>query len=83
MYKMELNGRMAAKGVADVGYSVAAIRDFLRKEDTLPKLNNQILEFKLLHEKKDVYQINYQLYNAPWPVSKRDFVSVGIDILES
>jgi len=36
----------------------------------------------VLYEQKDVFQINYQLYSAPWPVSKRDFVSLGVDVQE-
>lgn len=83
MYKMELDGRIAAKGVAEVGFPIEKVSEFLNKEDTLPKLNNQILEFKILYEQKDVFQINYQLYNAPWPVSKRDFVSLGVNVQES
>lgn len=32
---------------------------------------------KVLYEKKDVFKVNYQQYKAVWPVSNRDFVSVG------
>ena len=82
MYKMELNGRIAARGISEVAYPVDKIREFLLKEDTLPKLNVQVLEFKLLYKKEGEFEINYQLYNAPWPVSKRDFVSLAVDVQE-
>ena len=38
---------------------------------------------KVLYEKKDVFKVNYQQYKGIWPVSNRDFVSVGIIIKES
>lgn len=83
MYKMDVNGRIASRGIAEVAFPIDKVREFLLKEDSLPKLNNQLLEYKIIYEQKDVFQIIYQLYNAPWPVAKRDFISVGVDIQEN
>ena len=46
-------------------------------------MNSQIVEMKVLYEKKDVFKVNYQQYKGIWPVANRDFVNVGIAVRES
>ena len=78
MFKMEVNGRVASKGVAVVNYPIDKVFAFLELEESLAKINSQIVEVKVLYEKKDVFKINYQQYKGIWPVANRDFVSVGM-----
>ena len=73
MFKMEVEGRVAAKGIATVDYSLDKVVDFLWKDDTLPKLNSQVVEVKVLLDKEGL-KVNYQQYKAVWPVANRDFV---------
>lgn len=83
MFKMDIDGRIAAKGTAVVDYNIEKVVEFLRKEESLAKINPQVVEIKVLYEKKDVFKVNYQQYKAIWPVANRDFVSIGVDIRES
>lgn len=82
-YKMEVDGRVAAMGVHTAEYNIEKVIAFLEKEESLAKINPQVIEIKVLYEKKDVFKVNYQQYKGIWPVSNRDFVSVGIKIRES
>jgi hypothetical protein len=43
MFKMEIDGRVASKGIAIVNFSINDVFEFLDKEDTLKKINNQLL----------------------------------------
>lgn len=83
MFKMEIEGRIAAKGIAVADYNIQKVVEFLEKEESLPKINPQVVEIKVLYEKKDAFKVNYQQYKAIWPVANRDFVSVGVNIKES
>lgn len=51
--------------------------DFLRRDDSLGKLNHQLMELKILYE-KDVTKILYMQYKGVWPVSNRDFVNIAV-----
>lgn len=73
MYKMEVDKRMAAKGIATVNYPFEKVVDFLWKDDTLSKLNSQVIEIKVLFDQEGL-KVNYQQYKAVWPVANRDFV---------
>ena len=46
-------------------------------------MNNQLVEFKVLYEKKGSFKINYQQYKGIWPVANRDFVNVVTRLKES
>jgi hypothetical protein len=63
--------------VAVVKFNIEKVVTFLGKDDTLQKLNPDLLEKKTLHLAKDNLKVLYQQYKAPWPVSNRDFVSVS------
>lgn len=77
LYRMEIGDRIASKGVAIVKFNIEKVVTFLEKEDTLQKLNPDLLEKKTLHAVKDHFKVLYQQYKAVWPVSNRDFVSVS------
>lgn len=84
MYTMDVEGKLAARGVAEVKFPITEIREFLVKETALTKLNFNCKEFKCL-EKLPVegsqyeMQINYMRYEGKWPVvSDRDFVTVSM-----
>lgn len=77
MFKMEVDERVASKGIAKVNFNINKVFAFLEKEDTLKKINPMLLEIKVLHEIKDVFRVNYMQYKGIWPVSNRDFVSVS------
>lgn len=74
MFKTEIDGRVASKGIAKVNYNIEKVFAFLDQEATLKKLNPQLLEIKVL-EGNDNYRINYQQYKGIWPVDNREFVS--------
>lgn len=76
MFKTEIDGRVASKGVAKVNYNIEKVFAFLDQESTLKKLNPQLLEIKVL-EAHDNYRINYQQYKGIWPVDNREFISVS------
>ena len=82
-YKMGVEKRIATKGIAIAAYPIDKVCEFLYKEESLAKMNSQIIEIKVLYEKKDVFKVNYQQYKGIWPVANRDFVSVGIIVRES
>jgi hypothetical protein len=76
MFKTEIDGRIASKGIAKVNYNIEKVFAFLDQEATLKKLNPMLLEIKVL-EGNDDYRINYQQYKGIWPVDNREFISVG------
>lgn len=43
MYKMEIGGRLASKGVHVNEFNVEKVIQFLQKEESLPKINPQVL----------------------------------------
>jgi hypothetical protein len=83
MFKKQVEGRVASKGIAIVDFNIEKVFEFLHKEESLGKINSQIIEIKVLYERKDVFKVNYQQYKGIWPVANRDFVSVGIEHKES
>ena len=83
MYKLGVEKRIATKGIDIASYNIEKVIEFLSKEESLAKMNPQIVEIKVLYEKKDVFKVNYQQYKGIWPVANRDFVSVGIITKES
>ncbi len=76
MFKTEIEGRIASKGIAKVNYSIDKVFAFLDQEDTLKKINPMLLEIKVL-EAHEHYRINYMKYKGIWPVDDREFVSVA------
>jgi hypothetical protein len=76
MFKTEIDGRVASKGIAKVNYNIEKVFTFLDQEDTLKKINPMLLEIKVL-ETHENYRINYMQYKGIWPVSNRDFVNVS------
>jgi hypothetical protein len=76
MFKTEIDGRVASKGIAKVNYSIDKVFTFLDQEDTLKKINPMLLEIKVLEVHED-YRINYMKYKGIWPVDDRDFVNVA------
>jgi hypothetical protein len=83
MFKMGIESRVASKGIAIVNFSIDQIVEFLGKEDTLKKINPQLVEMLLLLEVKDVFKVIYMQYKGIWPVSHRDFVCVSAKHVES
>ena len=77
MYKMEIDNRVASKGVAVVPYNIEKIIKFLEDETVLMKLNPMCLESRPIYVKEDEFRVNYMLYKGIWPVSNRDFVNVA------
>lgn len=77
MYKLEVEGRIASKGVAIVNYPLAEVVEFLSKPDTLKKLNPMLLESNILYEVANQFKITYYHYKGMWPVSDRDIVSLS------
>lgn len=77
MFKTEIDGRVAAKGVDKVNYSIEKVFNFLDQESSLKKINNQLLEIKVLEVKEGAYRINYQQYKGIWPVDNREFICVS------
>jgi hypothetical protein len=76
MFKTEIDGRVASKGVAKVNFSIEKVFAFLDQEDTLKKINSMLLEIKVL-EAHDDYRVNYMKYKGIWPVDDREFVNVA------
>lgn len=76
MFKTEIDGRVASKGVAKVNYNIEKVFGFLDQEDTLKKINPMLLEIKVL-EINENYRINYMQYKGIWPVDNREFVNVS------
>lgn len=83
MYKMEVDSRMASKGIHVNEYNIEKVITFLEKEESLAKINSQLLEIKVLYEKEGVFKVNYMKYKGQWPVDDRDFVNVGVKLRES
>lgn len=76
MFKTEIDGRVASKGIAKVNYSIEKVFAFLDQEASLKKLNPMVLEIKVL-EAHENYRINYQQYKGIWPVDNREFISTS------
>lgn len=76
-HKMDIGRRVASKGTHVCPFPMEKVIEFLRKEDSLGKLNWQLCEIKVLYE-KDVTKIVYMQYKGVWPVVNRDFVNVAV-----
>ena len=74
---------MASKGIHVNEYNIEKVITFLEKEESLAKINSQLLEIKVLYEKEGVFKVNYMKYKGQWPVDDRDFVNVGVKLRES
>lgn len=74
---MEIGDRVASKGVHICDFSFERVVEFINKEETLAKMNPQIIEIKVLYVGKG-FRVNYQQYKGMWPVSNRDFVSLVV-----
>jgi hypothetical protein len=48
MFKMDVDGRLAVKGVTTVSFNIDKISEFLKKEDSMPKMNSNVIETRLL-----------------------------------
>ena len=75
---MDIGPRVAAKGTHIVAFSMEKIIDFLKQDDTLGKLNHQLIELKVLYQKDEVTKLIYMQYSGVWPVYNRDFVNVVV-----
>ena len=84
MFRMEIEGTMAAKGETKVAFSADKVYAFLMKSDSLKKLNPQLKEQSDLHVIKGEYEttVDRSRYSAPWPVSDREFINVGTSCKE-
>lgn len=75
MMKMEIDGRVAARGETKVSFPAKKTAEFLNRSDTLPKLNPEVKSVKELrvikNEPYDIF-VDYQI----WPVSDRDFINI-------
>jgi hypothetical protein len=76
MFKCEINGRVASKGIDKTPFSIEKVFEFLDKEDSLKKINSMLLEIKVLESHTD-YRINYMQYKGIWPVDNREFINVS------
>ena len=56
----------------------------MKKEESLGKVNYQLIEIKVLHEIKEAnIKVHYMEYKGYWPVANRDFVNVAIGLEET
>jgi len=53
MFKMDIENRVASKGIAVVPYNIEKVIEFLQNEETLLKINGMLIEIKVIHEVKD------------------------------
>lgn len=74
---MEIDGRVASKGIDKVPYNIEKVIEFLDKEDSLKIINNMLTEIKVLKVVEGDFRINYMRYKGIWPVDDRDFVNVS------
>lgn len=76
MFKCEVDGRIASKGIDKVNFNIEKVFEYLEQETTLKKVSPMLLEIKVL-EAHDDYRINYMQYKGIWPVDNREFISVS------
>lgn len=77
MFKTEIDGRVASKGIDKVKFNIEKVIAFLEKEESLKLINPMLLEIKALHVVENKFRVNYMQYKGIWPVDNRDFVSVS------
>lgn len=75
MFKTEIDGRLASKGIDKVDYNIEKVFQFLDQEDSLKVINPMLLEIKVLKAVEGKYRVNYMQYKGIWPVDNRDFVN--------
>jgi hypothetical protein len=77
MFKMEIDSRMASKGVAVVEYPFEKVLEFFSDPMVSKKINEMCVNMEILHEEEGKYRIIHMEYKGTWPVANRDFVVVG------
>lgn len=78
MFKIELENRVASKGVAVVNYPIEKVMEFFNLPDATPRINEMCVKYEILYrDPNDAYKIIYMEMKAQWPVSNRDFVLVS------
>lgn len=77
MFKTEIDGRIASKGIDKVKFNIDKVITFLEKEESLKLINPMLLEIKSLHVVDNKFRVNYMQYKGIWPVDNRDFVNVS------
>lgn len=77
MFKTEIDGRIASKGIDKVKFNIEKVIAFLEKEESLKIINPMLLEIKALHVVENKFRVNYMQYKGIWPVDNRDFVNVS------
>ena len=75
MFKTEIDGRVASKGIDKVAYNIEKVIEFLDQEDSLKKINPMLLEIKVLQVEEGKYRVNYMQYKGIWPVDNREFIN--------
>lgn len=79
IFKIEIDERIASKGVAVVNFPIEKVIQFLTTPGSLAKVNEMMLKYELLyHDPQDTYRVVYMEYKGTWPVSNRDFVVVSV-----
>ena len=74
MFKMDIDGRTAAKGEAIINFTFDEVVIFLSDITSLKKLNSQVNSIKILHQYSENIKVNHQGYDGIWPVAGRDIV---------
>lgn len=76
LYKMEVDNRVASKGVATINYPLEKVIEFFNLPDSTPRIQDMCCKYEVLATEEN-YKIIYTQFKATWPVSNRDFVSVS------
>ena len=77
MYSMEVDDRVAAKGIATAPFSIKDIVTFLTPAQNYFKFMESLKVNDLIHESNGI-RVFYQVHKGMGPVSDRDFVCAGI-----
>ena len=79
MFKMEVDNRMAIKGVAVVQYPYEKVVEFFKNPDVTKKINESLSKFEILYaDENNKFKVVYMEYKGIWPVANRDFVIVSV-----
>ena len=74
---------MAAKGIHICEFPFEEVVSFLKQEESLKKMNHQLIDIKVLLEKEDVFKVHYMQFQGIWPVANRDFVNLAVPYQEN
>jgi hypothetical protein len=78
MFKIEVENRVASKGVAVVNFPIEKVLAFFDLPDPTPRINEMCVKYQILYkDPKDAFKVIYMEMKATWPVSNRDFVLVS------